>query len=59
MTCFISTEVVTLPTPPGTGVMASTIGSTSSNFASPAIAPRPPLAWGLFASQLIETSLTI
>ena len=28
-TCPTSTEVVTLPTPPGTGVMASTIGSTA------------------------------
>ena len=28
-TCASSTEVVTLPTPPGTGVMASTIGSAS------------------------------
>ena len=30
MTCFMRTDVVTLPTPPGTGVMASTIGSTSA-----------------------------
>ena len=29
-TWLISTLVVTLPTPPGTGVMASTMGSTSS-----------------------------
>ena len=30
-----STEVVTVPTPPGTGVMASTTGSASLNFTSP------------------------
>ena len=29
-TCPTSTEVVTLPTPPGTGVIASTIGSTAA-----------------------------
>lgn len=29
-TCPTRTEVVTLPTPPGTGVIASTIGSTAA-----------------------------
>ena len=52
------TEVVTLPTPPGTGVMASTMGSTSSKTASPAMAPVPPRALGLFSSQLMDTSMT-
>ena len=33
--CAISTEDVTAPTPPGTGVMASTTGSTAAKSASP------------------------
>ena len=57
-TCFMRTEVVTEPTPPGTGVMASTMGSTSSNTASPAMAPFPPLLLGLLGSQLMDTSIT-
>ena len=40
-TCFISTVVVTAPTPPGTGVMASTTAATSSYTASPDIPPFP------------------
>ena len=55
----MSTEVVTEPTPPGTGVMASTMGSISSNLASPAMAPLPPLELIFSGSQLMETSITI
>ena len=46
-----STEVVTLPTPPGTGVMASTIGSTSSKATSPQSLPS--------AFTLIPTSMIV
>lgn len=35
VTCETRTAVVTAPTPPGTGVMAETTGSTSSNRTSP------------------------
>ena len=38
-TCSTSTEVVTLPTPPGTGVIASTTGSASAKFTSPQSLP--------------------
>ena len=55
----MSTLVVTAPTPPGTGVMASTMGSTSSKTASPAMAPLPPLALTFSGSQLMDTSTTI
>ena len=56
-TCFISTLVVTAPTPPGTGVMASTMGSTSSNTQSPDIPPLP-LAVIFSGFQFMETSMT-
>ena len=46
-----STEVVTLPTPPGTGVMASTIGSTSAKATSPQSLPS--------SFTLIPTSITV
>lgn len=45
-----STEVVTLPTPPGTGVIASTIGSAFSKSTSPQSFPS--------ALTLIPTSIT-
>ena len=57
--CKGKNAVVTEPTPPGTGVMAPTIGSTSAYTASPAMAPLPPLALIFSGSQLMETSMTI
>ena len=33
--CFASTEVVTEPTPPGTGVATDAVSAISSNFTSP------------------------
>lgn len=51
-TWFINTEVVTEPTPPGTGVMFSTIGSTSSNNTS-------PHNFCFISFQEIPTSITV
>ena len=56
---MLCSDVGTEPTPPGTGVMAPTIGSTSAYTASPAMAPLPPLALIFSGSQLMETSMTI
>ena len=42
-TCRASTVEVTAPTPPGTGVMAATMGSTSSKATSPCMAPSGPM----------------
>ena len=50
-TCSTSTEVVTLPTPPGTGVIASTTGSASAKFTSPQSLPS--------SFTLIPTSMTV
>ena len=49
-TCSTRTEVVTLPTPPGTGVMAATTGSASAKFTSPHSLPS--------ALTLMPTSMT-
>ena len=51
MTCFASTEVVTVPTPPGTGVIEATRGSTFRKSTSPQRLP--------FSSRFIPTSTTI
>ena len=50
-TCAMVTLVVTVPIPPGTGVIASTTGSTSSKFTSPHRVPRE--------SKLMPTSSTV
>lgn len=53
MVCLQSTAVVTEPTPPGTGVILSTTGSTDAKFTSPQYLP------GLSGSSLIPTSITV
>ena len=50
--------IETAPMPPGTGVMAATMGSTSSNTVSPDIPPLP-LEVIFSGFQFIETSMTI
>lgn len=49
-TCFSSTRVVTVPTPPGTGVMAPATSLTASVFTSPT---------NLSPSGLMPTSMTV
>lgn len=51
-TCSISTEEVTLPTPPGTGVIAATLGSTESKSTS-------PQSFEVSSSQLIPASIMV
>ena len=48
--CFASTEVVTLPTPPGTGVITDASSLTSSKLTSPQRFPS--------SSTFIPTSIT-
>ena len=59
---FLRSIVIVIgPTPPGTGVIASTIGSTSSNTASPAIAPLPPffILNGIFLCLLRNNGILV